>query len=69
MGKAEFTSADEFVEVMDRTFQMMSDDPDMGPAPLRTVLRRLHADDRIVAWDDVLRIDRAPVTVVLRHGA
>ena len=31
MGKAVFTSADEFVEVMDRTFQMMSEDPDMGP--------------------------------------
>ena len=28
---AEFTDADEFVEVMDRTFQMMSEDPDMGP--------------------------------------
>ena len=28
---AEFTSDDEFVEVMDRTFSMMSEDPDMGP--------------------------------------
>jgi hypothetical protein len=28
---AEFTDADEFVEVMDRTFGMMSEDPDMGP--------------------------------------
>ena len=27
----EFTSDDEFVEVMDRTFTMMSEDPDMGP--------------------------------------
>ncbi len=26
-----FESADEFVEVMDRTFSMMSEDPDMGP--------------------------------------
>src|SRR3712207_2612080 len=31
MAKAEFASADEFREVMDRTFQMMSEDPDMGP--------------------------------------
>ena len=31
MAKAEFASADEFREVMDRTFQMMSDDPEMGP--------------------------------------
>ena len=31
MAKAEFQSADEFVEVMDRTFTMMSEDPDMGP--------------------------------------
>ena len=30
MGK-EFTDADEFVEVIDRTFEMMSEDPDMGP--------------------------------------
>ncbi len=30
MGKS-FTDADEFVEVMDRTFAMMSEDPDMGP--------------------------------------
>ena len=29
---AEFRSAKEFREVIDRTFQMMSDDPDMGPA-------------------------------------
>jgi hypothetical protein len=28
---AEFKSADEFREVMDRTFSLMSDDPDMGP--------------------------------------
>ena len=28
---AEFASDDEFVEVMDRTFTMMSEDPDMGP--------------------------------------
>jgi hypothetical protein len=28
---AQFGSADEFVEVIDRTFSMMSDDPDMGP--------------------------------------
>lgn len=26
-----FKSVDEFVEVMDRTFTLMSDDPDMGP--------------------------------------
>jgi hypothetical protein len=30
MGK-EFNSPDEFREVMDRTFEMMSEDPDMGP--------------------------------------
>jgi hypothetical protein len=29
---AKFTSSDEFVEIMDRTFQMMSEDPEMGPA-------------------------------------
>jgi SCP-2 sterol transfer family len=34
---AEFSSPDEFVEVMDRTFAMMSEDPDMGP--------KLHAAD------------------------
>ena len=28
---AQFASADEFVEVIDRTFEMMSEDPDMGP--------------------------------------
>ncbi len=28
---AEFKSAQEFREVMDRTFALMSDDPDMGP--------------------------------------
>jgi hypothetical protein len=28
---AEFTSAKEFREVMDRTFALMSDDPEMGP--------------------------------------
>lgn len=28
---AKFSSADEFVAIMDRTFQMMSEDPDMGP--------------------------------------
>ncbi len=28
---AEFTSAKEFREIMDRTFALMSDDPDMGP--------------------------------------
>ncbi|HYZ80634.1 MAG TPA: hypothetical protein VE571_05170 [Solirubrobacteraceae bacterium] len=28
---AEFTSSKEFREVMDRTFSLMSDDPDMGP--------------------------------------
>ena len=28
---ARFTSDDEFVEVMDRTFAMMSEDPQMGP--------------------------------------
>jgi SCP-2 sterol transfer family len=28
---AEFRSSDEFVEVIDRTFAMMSEDPDMGP--------------------------------------
>jgi hypothetical protein len=28
---AEFTSPEEFREVMDRTFALMSDDPDMGP--------------------------------------
>ena len=26
-----FKSADEFVEVIDRTFTLMSDDPEMGP--------------------------------------
>jgi SCP-2 sterol transfer family len=31
VAKTEFTDADEFVEVMDRTFAMMSEDPDMGP--------------------------------------
>ena len=31
MAKAEFSSPDEFREVMDRTFSMMSEDPDMGP--------------------------------------
>jgi hypothetical protein len=31
MGQDVFKSADEFVEVMDRTFTMMSEDPDMGP--------------------------------------
>ena len=30
-GVAEFTSPKEFREVMDRTFGLMSDDPDMGP--------------------------------------
>jgi hypothetical protein len=29
---AEFTSAEEFREVMDRTFALMSDDPQMGPS-------------------------------------
>ena len=28
---AEFSSSKEFREVMDRTFALMSDDPDMGP--------------------------------------
>jgi hypothetical protein len=28
---AEFTSVEEFREVMDRTFALMSDDPEMGP--------------------------------------
>ncbi|HEX3835108.1 MAG TPA: hypothetical protein VHW04_24215 [Solirubrobacteraceae bacterium] len=28
---AQFTSAEEFREVMDRTFALMSDDPEMGP--------------------------------------
>jgi hypothetical protein len=28
---ASFRSADEFRQVMDRTFRLMSDDPDMGP--------------------------------------
>ena len=31
MGKAEFTSEDEFIEAMDAVFSMMSEDPDMGP--------------------------------------
>jgi hypothetical protein len=31
MAKTEFSDADEFVEVMNRTFEMMSEDPDMGP--------------------------------------
>ena len=31
MAKAEFSSPDEFVEVMDKTFSMMSEDPEMGP--------------------------------------
>jgi SCP-2 sterol transfer family len=31
MAKAEFQSAKEFREVMDRTFSMMDEDPDMGP--------------------------------------
>ena len=29
---AEFTSAEEFREVMDRTFALMSEDPEMGPS-------------------------------------
>jgi hypothetical protein len=29
---AEFTSAEEFREVMNRTFALMSDDPEMGPS-------------------------------------
>ena len=29
---AEFTSVEEFREVMDRTFALMSDDPEMGPS-------------------------------------
>jgi hypothetical protein len=29
---AQFTSAEEFREVMDRTFALMSDDPEMGPS-------------------------------------
>jgi hypothetical protein len=28
---AEFTSVEEFREVMDRTFALMSDDPEIGP--------------------------------------
>ncbi|TMK39468.1 MAG: SCP2 sterol-binding domain-containing protein [Actinobacteria bacterium] len=32
MANPEFTSSKEFREVMDRTFQMMSEDPEMGPA-------------------------------------
>jgi len=32
MAKIEFESSREFREVMDRVFQMMSDDPEMGPA-------------------------------------
>ncbi len=31
MASPAFTSNEEFVEVMDRVFTMMSDDPDMGP--------------------------------------
>jgi hypothetical protein len=31
MGDPEFKSVAEFVEVMDRTFTLMSEDPDMGP--------------------------------------
>jgi hypothetical protein len=31
MGSSEFKSADEFREVMDRVFDLMSTDPDMGP--------------------------------------
>ncbi len=31
MANAEFSSPDEFREVMDRTFTMMSEDPEMGP--------------------------------------
>ena len=31
MGDAEFKSSDEFREVMDRVFSLMSDDPEMGP--------------------------------------
>ena len=31
MAKAEFSSEDEFVEVIDAVFSMMDDDPDMGP--------------------------------------
>jgi hypothetical protein len=31
MGSSDFKSADEFREVMDRVFELMSTDPDMGP--------------------------------------
>src|SRR5256885_16143022 len=31
MAKAEFSSEDEFVEVIDAVFSMMDDDPEMGP--------------------------------------
>ena len=31
MAKAEYSSPDEFREVMDRIFSMMSEDPEMGP--------------------------------------
>ena len=31
MAKAEFSSEDEFVEVIDAVFSMMDEDPDMGP--------------------------------------
>ena len=31
MGSSDFKSADEFREVMDRVFDLMSTDPDMGP--------------------------------------
>jgi hypothetical protein len=31
VAKAEFSSEDEFVEVIDAVFSMMDEDPDMGP--------------------------------------
>jgi hypothetical protein len=46
MAKAEYTSPQEFEEVMDQIFTMMSEDPDMGPK-LRDadVPQRFHFDD------------------------
>ena len=62
----EFKSADEFREVMDRVFELMSTDPDMGPklraaeTPQRYVFPDLGAvvningaegDDRYLTWE------------------
>ncbi len=56
MGKTEFASSEEFREVMDRCFTMMSEDPDMGPK-LRDadVPQRFEFDD----LDEVVNIRAA----------